>query len=33
MERLRIFRAASLDEHFAVYRFGRNRSRAFEIVR
>jgi predicted nucleic acid-binding protein len=33
MERLGIFRAATLDEHFAVYRFGRNRSRAFEIVR
>jgi uncharacterized protein len=33
MERLGIFRAATLDEHFAIFRFGRNRSRAFEIVR
>ena len=33
MQRLGIFRAASLDEHFAIYRFGRNRDRAFEIVR
>ena len=33
MERLGVHRAASLDEHFAIYRFGRDRSRAFEIVR
>ena len=33
MQRLGVFRAASLDEHFAIYRFGRNRDRAFEIVR
>jgi uncharacterized protein len=33
MQRLGIFRAASLDNHFAVFRFGRGRSRAFEIVR
>ena len=33
MQRLGVFRAASLDEHFAIYRFGRNRARAFEIVR
>ncbi len=33
MQRLGVFRAASLDEHFSVFRFGRSRSRAFEIVR
>ncbi len=33
MQRLGVFRAASLDEHFAIYRFGRNRDRALEIVR
>jgi uncharacterized protein len=33
MERLGIFQAASFDDHFAVYRYGRNRERAFEIVR
>ena len=33
MQRLGVFRAASLDDHFAIYRFGRNRDRAFEIVR
>ena len=33
MQRLGVFRAASLNEHFAIFRFGRNRSRAFEIVR
>ena len=33
MQRLGIFRVASLDEHFAIFRFGRNRDRAFEIVR
>jgi len=33
MERLGLARAASFDEHFAVYRFGRNRDRAFEVLR
>ena len=33
MQRLGVFRAASLDEHFAIFRFGRNRRRALEIVR
>jgi predicted nucleic acid-binding protein len=33
MERLRIRRVASFDDHFAIYRFGRNRDRAFEILR
>lgn len=33
MRRLGVHRAATLDEHFAIYRFGRNRARAFEIVR
>jgi predicted nucleic acid-binding protein len=33
MQRLGVLRAASLDEHFAVFRFGRDRRRAFEIVR
>ena len=33
MQRLGVFRAATLDHHFAVFRFGRDRSRAFEIVR
>lgn len=33
MQRFGVFRAASLDEHFAIFRFGRNRNRAFEIVR
>jgi len=33
MERLGIFRVASFDQHFAIYRHGRNRDRAFEIVR
>jgi uncharacterized protein len=33
MERLGLARAASFDKHFAVYRFGRNRDRAFEILR
>jgi predicted nucleic acid-binding protein len=33
MERLGITRAASFDKDFAVYRYGRNRERAFEIVR
>ena len=33
MQRLGVLRAASLDDHFAVFRFGRERERAFEIVR
>jgi len=33
MERLGLARAASFDAHFAIYRFGRNRDRAFEILR
>ena len=33
MERLGLTRAASFDEDFAVYRYGRNRDRAFEVVR
>lgn len=33
MQRLGVLRAASLDEHFAIFRFGSNRGRAFEIVR
>jgi uncharacterized protein len=33
MERLGITRAASFDDDFAIYRYGRNRDRAFEVVR
>jgi uncharacterized protein len=33
MERLRIAQAASFDHHFAMYRYGRNRDRAFQVVR
>jgi predicted nucleic acid-binding protein len=33
MERCGITRAASFDDDFAVYRYGRRRDRAFEIVR
>jgi predicted nucleic acid-binding protein len=33
MQRLGIYRAATLDEHFAIFRFGRGRTRAFEIIR
>ena len=33
MERLGITRAASFDHHFAVYRYGPRRDRAFQIVR
>lgn len=33
MLRLGIVQAATLDEHFAIFRFGKNRKRAFEIVR
>lgn len=33
MERLGLERAASLDDDFAVYRYGRSRARAFTLVR
>jgi predicted nucleic acid-binding protein len=33
MQRLGIHRAATLDEHFVIFRFGPGRKRAFEIVR
>jgi len=33
MERLGLMRVASFDAHFAVYRYGRNRDRAFEVLR
>jgi predicted nucleic acid-binding protein len=33
MQRLGVLRAASFDDHFAVFRFGPNRRRAFELVR
>jgi predicted nucleic acid-binding protein len=33
MERLGIFRVATFDDDFAVYRFGPKRTRAFEVVR
>lgn len=33
MRRLGVFRAASFDHHFAIFRFGKNGQRAFEIVR
>jgi uncharacterized protein len=33
MHRLGIVRAASFDNHFAVYRFGPNRSQAFTVVK
>lgn len=33
MERLGLTRVASFDAHFAVYRYGRNRDRAFEVLR
>jgi predicted nucleic acid-binding protein len=33
MERLGLTRAASFDDDFAIYRYGRNRDRAFEVVR
>jgi predicted nucleic acid-binding protein len=33
MERLGIMRVASFDDDFAIYRFGRNRDRAFEVIR
>jgi uncharacterized protein len=33
MERLGITKVASFDAHFAIYRYGRERNKAFEIVR
>jgi uncharacterized protein len=33
MERLGITRVASFDDDFAIYRFGRNRGQAFEVIR
>jgi predicted nucleic acid-binding protein len=33
MERLGITRVASFDDHFAIYRYGRARNKAFEVVR
>jgi predicted nucleic acid-binding protein len=33
MRRLGLTRAATLDDHFAIYRYGRDRARALEIVR
>ena len=33
MRRLGISRAASFDDHYAVFRFGPNRERAFEVLR
>ncbi len=33
MQRLGVYRAASFDDDFAVFRFGRARRRAFEVVR
>ena len=33
MQRLGVHRVATLDDDFAVYRFGPNRTRAFELVR
>lgn len=33
MERLGLTKAASFDRDFAIYRYGRNRERAFEMVR
>jgi len=33
MERLGIIKAASFDEHFSIFRYGRARDKAFEIVR
>lgn len=33
MERLGVRRVASFDHHFAVYRYGARRDRAFEVLR
>lgn len=33
LERLGIHRVAAFDDHFAFYRFGKNRKKAFEVLR
>jgi uncharacterized protein len=33
MQRLGVLTVAAFDDHFAIYRFGRDRKRAFEVVR
>ena len=33
MERLGITQVASFDSDFAIYRYGRNRDRSFEVIR
>jgi uncharacterized protein len=33
MQRIGVLRAATLDDDFAIFRFGRRRERAFEVVR
>jgi predicted nucleic acid-binding protein len=33
MERLGVTKVASFDDDFAIYRYGRNRERAFEVLR
>ena len=33
MERLGLTQVASFDDDFAIYRYGRNRDRAFEVLR
>jgi len=33
MQRIGVLRAASLDDDFAIFRFGRRRERSFEVVR
>jgi uncharacterized protein len=33
MERLGLTQVASFDDHFAIYRYGRNRDKAFEVIR
>ncbi len=33
MQRLGIQRVAAFDDHFAVFRYGRHRARAFTVVR
>lgn len=33
VERLAVMRAAAFDSHFAVYRFGSRRNRAFQVIR
>jgi uncharacterized protein len=33
MQRIGVLRAVSLDDDFAIFRFGRRRERSFELVR